>query len=140
MQNPTDEEIKEILKWAKNIAVVGLSDKPGRDSHRVAAYLKTRGYKVFPVNPTIEEALGEKSYPRLEDIPAPIDVVDIFRAPEHVLPIVESAIAIRAKVVWMQLGVVNEEAAERARDGGLVVVMDRCIMEEHKRLLAEVGP
>ncbi len=136
MRNPTDEEIKEILTSAKNVAVVGLSDKPGRDSHRVAAYLKTRGYKIFPVNPTIEEVLGERSYPRLEDIPEPIDVVDIFRAPEHVPPIVESAIAIGAKVVWMQLGVVNEEAAEKARDAGLTVVMDRCMMQEHKRLLA----
>ena len=139
MRNPTDGEIKEILKNAKNIAVVGLSDKPGRDSHRVAAYLKGRGYKIFPVNPTIEETLGEKSYPRLEDIPEPIDVVDIFRAPERVPPIVESAIAIGAKVVWMQLGVVNEEAAERARDEGLTVVMDRCMMQEHRRLLAKVG-
>ena len=139
MENPTDEEIKGILKRAKNIAVVGLSDKPARDSHRVAAYLETRGYKIFPVNPTIEETLGEKSYGRLEDIPEPIDVVDIFRAPEHVPPIVESAIAIRAKVVWMQLGVVNEEAAEKARASGLTVVMDRCMMQEHKGLLAKVG-
>jgi len=119
MHNPTDEEIKEILKGAKNIAVVGLSDKPGRDSHRVAAYLRTRGYKIFPVNPAIKETLGEKSYPRLEDIPDPIDVVDIFRASEHVPPIVESAIAMGAKVVWMQLGVRNEEAVEKARDAGL---------------------
>jgi predicted CoA-binding protein len=140
MENPTDGKIGEILKRAKNIAVVGLSDKPDRDSHRVAAYLKTQGYKVLPVNPTIEEVLGEKSYPRLEDIPEPIDVVDIFRAPEHVPSIVESAIAIGAKVVWMQLGVVNEEAAEKARDAGLTVVMDRCMMQEHKRLLAKVGP
>jgi hypothetical protein len=123
VRNPTDEEIKGILKSAKNIAVVGLSDKPERDSHRVAAYLKMRGYKIFPVNPTIEETLGESSYPRLEDIPEPMDVVDIFRAPEQVPPIVESAIAIGAKVVWMQLG----------------VVMDRCMMQEHKRLLAKVG-
>jgi len=85
----------------------------------VAAYLKTRGYKIFPVNPTIGGVLGERSYPRLEDIPEPIDVVDIFRAPEHVPSIVESAIAMGAKVVWMQLGVVNEEAAEKARDAGL---------------------
>lgn len=140
MYNPTDEEIKEILKRAKNIAVVGLSDKPGRDSHRVAAYLKARGYRIFPVNPTIEEALGERSYPGLEGIPEPIDVVDIFRALEHVPPIVESAIAIGAKVVWMQLGVVNEGAAEKARASGLTVVMDRCMMQEHKRLLAKVGP
>lgn len=135
MQNPTNEEIKEILKRAKNVAVVGLSDKPGRDSHRVVAYLKARGYKIFPVNPTIEEVLGEKSYPRLEDIPEPIDVVDIFRAPEHVPPIVESAIAIGAKVVWMKLGAVDEEAAEKARASGLTVVMDRCMMQEHRRLL-----
>jgi len=87
-----------------------------------------------------EESLGERSYPRLEDIPEPIDVVDVFRAPEHVPPIVESAIAMGAKVVWMQLGVVNEEAAERARDAGLRVVMDRCMMQEHKRLLAKVHP
>lgn len=139
MCHPTDEEIREILKRAKNIAVVGLSDKPGRDSHRVAAYLKMQGYKVLPVNPTIEEVLGEKSYGRLEDIPESIDVVDIFRAPEHVPPIVEWAIAMGAKVVWMQLGVVNQEAAERARDAGLTVVMDRCMMQEHKRLLAKVG-
>ena len=139
MENPTDEEIKEMLKRAKNIAVVGLSDRPARDSHRVAAYLKTRGYKIFPVNPTIKETLGESSYPRLEDIPEPIDVVDIFRAPEHVPPIVESAIAIGAEVVWIQLGVVNEAAAEKARDAGLTVVMDRCMMQEHKRLLAKVG-
>lgn len=139
MCNVTDEEIKEILKRVKNIAVVGLSDKPGRDSHRVAAYLKARGYKIFPVNPTIEEVLGEKSYPRLEDIPEAIDVVDIFRAPEHVPLIVESAIAIGAKVVWMQLGVVNEEAAEKAKNVGLTVVMDRCMMQEHKRLLAKVS-
>ncbi len=139
MHNPTDEEIKEILKGVKNIAVVGLSDKPGRDGHRVAAYLKTQGYKLFPVNPTIEKTLGENSYPRLEDIPEHIDVVDIFRAPEHVPSIVESAMAIGAKVVWMQLGVVNEEAAERGRDAGLTVVIDRCMMQEHKRLLAKVG-
>lgn len=105
----------------------------------MAAYLKARGYKIFPVNPTIEEVLEERSYPRLEDIPEPIDVADIFRAPEHVPPIVESAIAMGAKVVWMQLGVVNEEAAERALDAGLTVVMDRCIMQEHRRLLAKVG-
>lgn len=139
MRNPTDEEIKEILKSAKNIAVVRLSGKPRRDSHRVAAYLKTRGYKIFPVNPTIKESLGEKAYPRLEDIPEPIDVVEIFRAPEYVLPIVESAIAMGAKVVWMQLGVVNEEAAKKARDAELTVMMDRCMMQEHKRLLAKVG-
>lgn len=106
----------------------------------MAAYLKRRGYRIFPVNPTIEETLGERSYPRLEDIAEPIDVVDIFRAPEHILPIVESAIAIGAKVVWMQLGVVNEEAVAKARDAGLTVVMDRCMMREHKRLLARVGP
>lgn len=140
MRNPTDGEIKGILKRAKNIAVVGLSDKRERDSQRVATYLKGRGYKVFPVNPTIEETLGQRSYPRLEDIPKPIDVVDIFRAPEHVSPIVESATAIGAKVVWMQLGVVNEEAAEKARDAGLTVVMDRCMMQEHRRLLAEIDP
>jgi len=87
-----------------------------------------------------EETLGERSYPRLEDIPEPIDVVDIFRASEHVPPIVESAIAMGAKVVWMQLGVVNEEAAKKARDAGLTVVVERCIMQEHKRLLAKVGP
>jgi len=108
VENPSGEEIREILKRAKNIAVVGLSDKRGRDSHRVAAYLKRQGYKIFPVNPTIEEILGERSYPRLEDIPAPIDVVDTFRAPAHVSSIVESVIAIGAKAIWMQLGVVKE--------------------------------
>ncbi len=133
-ENPSDEVIKEILTTARRIAIVGLSDKVGRDSHRVAAYLKNKGYQIYPVNPTIKEVLGLRAYSRLEDIPEGIDVVDIFRAPEHVPPIVESAIAIGAKVVWMQLGVVNEEAAQRALAAGLQVVMDRCMMQEHRRL------
>jgi predicted CoA-binding protein len=130
-----DTEIKKILQSSRTIAVVGLSDKPDRDSYRVAEYLQAHGYRIIPVNPVVTSVLGERSYPALADIPEPIDVVDIFRKPEAVGPIVVEAIAAGAKVVWMQLGVVNEDAAAGARDGGLQVVMDRCIKIEHRRLL-----
>lgn len=131
----TDQDLKDILLTAKTIAIVGLSDKPDRDSYRVAEYLQRHGYRIIPVNPVIESVLGEKSYASVTDIPHPVDVVDIFRKPDAVGPIVEEAIAAGAKVVWMQLGVVNEAAAETARRAGLQVVMDRCMKVEHGRLV-----
>jgi uncharacterized protein len=136
----SESEVTEILNKYKVIAVVGLSDQLGKPSHRVAAYLKQHGYKIIPVNPTIKEALGEKAYRSLLDIPEDIqktiDVVDIFRKAEDVPPIVEQAIKLKQKngrpyVVWMQLDIVNEAAAQTARQAGLAVVMDKCLMKEH---------
>ena len=127
-------EEEEILKTSKHVAVVGLSPKADRPSFKVAAYLKEQGYKIIPVNPQEREVLGELSYPDLDSIPGPVDVVDIFRRSELVPPIVEEAIKIGAKAVWMQEGVINEDAAERAREAGLKVVMDRCMLKEHKKL------
>jgi predicted CoA-binding protein len=132
-----NETITKILKESHTIAVVGLSNNPERPSYRVANYLKSQGYRIIPVNPSITEALGEKSYPDLAAIPDPVDVVDIFRKPEDVPPIVEATIAKGAKVVWLQEGVVNEAAAERARSAGLLVVMDHCMFKEHSRLRRE---
>jgi len=131
----TDQDLKSILATAKTIAIVGLSDKPDRDSYRVAEHLQRAGYRIIPVNPAAESVLGEKSYPSLAEVPEPVDVVDIFRKPDAVGPIVEQAIAAGAKVVWMQLGVINEAAAEAARQAGLQVVMDRCMKMEHQRLM-----
>ncbi len=127
------EDIEKILRESKTIAVVGLSDDPDRPSHRVAAYLKGHGYRIIPVNPNIAEALGEKAYPNLLSIPVPVDVVQIFRRPEHVPQIVEEAITIKAKAVWMQEGIVHEEAAQKAKAAGLSVVMDKCMYKEHRR-------
>jgi predicted CoA-binding protein len=132
--NAGPAEVRDILQNSRVIAVVGLSDKPDRDSYRVAAYLQQHGYRVIPVNPAVPEVLGEKSYARLEDLPEPPDVVDIFRKPEAVPEIVASAIAIGAKVVWMQDGIVHNEAAARARAAGLKVVMNQCMLREHRRL------
>jgi predicted CoA-binding protein len=128
------EEIRDILHSARTIAVVGLSDRPDRPSHGVAAYLKAHGYRIIPVNPGVREVLGEKAYARLEDVPEKIDVVDVFRRPEHVPEIVDSAIAVGAKVVWLQDGIVHEAAAAKARAAGLRVVMDRCMLRDHHRL------
>jgi predicted CoA-binding protein len=125
--------IAEILNNCKTIAVVGLSSNPMRPSHGVAEYLQSAGYRIIPVNPNETEVLGEKSYPRLEDVPERIDVVDIFRRAEFVPQVVESAICVGAKVVWMQLGIENGEAAEQARTAGLAVVEDACILIEHKK-------
>jgi predicted CoA-binding protein len=122
-----------ILKQARTIAMVGLSGNPFRPSHFAAIYMLAEGYNVIPVNPREPEILGRRSYPSLRDIPEPVDIVDIFRDPAAVPPIVEDAIAIGAKVVWMQLGVINEAAAQRARDAGLEVVMDACVKIEHAR-------
>ena len=128
-----DDPIRELLARSKVIAVVGLSSKPHRPSHGVARYLQSVGYKILPVNPNEREVLGEKSYARLEDVPVKVDIVDIFRRSERVPPVVESAIAIGARAVWMQEGVIHEEAAARARAAGLEVVMDRCLLKEHNK-------
>jgi predicted CoA-binding protein len=129
----TAAERIRILREYKRVAIVGLSGNPARPSHFVAIYLLSKGFDVIPVNPRETEILGRKSYPSLRDIPAPVEVVDIFRDPAAVPGIVEEAIAVGAKAIWMQLGVVHEPAAERARAAGLAVVMDRCIKIEHAR-------
>lgn len=132
------DRITTILQTMKTVAVVGLSPRASRPSYGVAAYLRSHGYRVIPVNPGVNAVLHERSYPSLEDIPEPVDVVVIFRRPEHVPAVVASAIAKGAKVVWMQEGIVNEEAARAARDAGLEVIQDRCILKEHaKRFVAE---
>jgi predicted CoA-binding protein len=123
-----------ILNDYRIIAMVGLSPDPNRPSHKVAKYLINHGYKVIPVNPDAQEILGTKSYSNMSSIPGPIEIVDIFRRSEEVMPIVDEAIKVGAKVVWMQEGVVNEEAASKAQNAGLLVVMDRCMLKEHKRL------
>jgi predicted CoA-binding protein len=135
MHNPSDDEIIDILRPPKTIAVVGISDKPERDSYDVAKYLQDQLYRVIPVNPMLQRVLNRPCYPSLRDIPERVDIVDIFRRSEAVPEIVDEAIAIGAKVVWMQLGVVNEAAAEKAEEAGLMVVMHRCIKVEHSRLL-----
>ena len=122
---------QEILKTSRVVAVVGLSPKTDWPSYRVASYLKENGYEIIPVNPQVGEILDEVSYPNLSSVPVPVDVVDVFRRSEEVPGIVEEAIKIGAKVVWMQEGVINEEAAVRAREAGLKVVMDRCMRKEH---------
>lgn len=125
--------IQRILGYARTIAVVGLSSKTDRPSNQVAQYLRQHGYKIFAVNPNEREVFGEPAYARLADVPVPIDVVDVFRAPALVSPIVEEAITVGARSLWLQIGVVNREAAERARTAGLDVVMDRCLKVEHAR-------
>ena len=125
---------KEILNSCRKIAVVGLSPKTDRPSYRIANYLQEQGYRIIPVNPTAEEILGEPSYPDLSSIPESVDVVDIFRRSEEVPAIVEEAIKKVVKAVWMQEGVINEGAADRAKDAGLLVVMDRCMLKEHQKL------
>jgi predicted CoA-binding protein len=130
------DPIYKLLSRAKTIAVVGLSESPLRPSHGVSAYMQTAGYKIIPVNPQIAEALGEKAYPSLLEIPpdvrAKIDLVDVFRRPEFVDEIVEQAIQLRMPAIWLQEGVVNERAAEKARKAGIFVVMDRCVLKEHR--------
>ncbi len=126
--------IDELLRASRTIAVVGLSPNPFRPSHGVAQYLKEAGYRIIPVNPSHDEILGQTCYPDLESIPEPVDIVDIFRRSEFVPDLAGAAIRIGAKAVWMQEGVVHEEAAASARAAGLFVVMDRCILKDHRRL------
>jgi predicted CoA-binding protein len=128
--------IAEILRQARTIAVVGLSGKPWRPSYGVAEYLQRAGYRIIPVNPKESEVLGEKAYPSLEAIPERVDIVNVFRRSEFVPEIVEAAIRIGARVVWLQEGVRHDEAAEKARQAGLDVIQDRCILKEHRRLLS----
>ena len=128
------KQISEILRIGRTIAVVGLSAKRYRPSYGVAEYMQRAGYRIIPVNPHETEILGEKCYPDLESVPEPIDIVDIFRRSEFVPEIVEAAIRKGAKAIWMQEGVIHEEAARRAHEAGLEVVMDRCILKDHRRL------
>ncbi len=132
------DPITVILEKYKTLAVVGLSSKSSRPSHGVAAYMQARGYRIIPVNPKEASVLGEKAYASLEEVPDPVEIVVIFRRPEHVPEVVESAIRKGAKVVWMQEGVAHQDAARRARARGLEVVEDRCILKEHaKRFVSE---
>jgi len=126
------DPIYELLSQAKTIAVVGLSDSPMRPSHGVSAYMQAQGYRIIPVNPQIAEALGEKSYRSLLEVPERIDLVDVFRRPEFVQEIVDQAIQVKIPAIWLQEEVINERAAKRARKAGMFVVMDRCILKEHR--------
>jgi predicted CoA-binding protein len=135
MKTSDQGTIARILKNYRSVALVGLSRDPSKYSHRVASYLQTKGFRVIPVNPSAEEILGEQVYKDLTEIKETVEAVDIFRPSDTVEPIVDQAIEIGAKAVWMQLGIVNETAAEKAAKAGLDVVMDRCMMIEHKRLL-----
>lgn len=130
----TDTDLKRLFETVRTIAVVGCSPKPERPGHYVAKYLQDLGYRIIPVNPGQTEILGEKCYASLRDIPEPVDMVDCFRRAEDIPPIVEDAIAIGAKFVWMQLGIINEEAAQRAIEAGINVVMDRCPKIDYPRL------
>ncbi len=132
---PSDQQIKELLQKAHTIAVVGLSSSRLRASYGVAQYMQSAGYRIIPVNPNEQQVLGEKAYARLEDVPEKVDVVDVFRRSEFVPAVVDSAIRIGARAIWMQEGVADEAAAQRARAAGLFVVMDTCILKEHRRLL-----
>jgi len=126
--------LRRILQQTRSIAVVGLSANWHRPSYFAAKYMQDRGYTILPVNPAYDEVLGRKCYPTLRDIPEPVDLVDVFRKPEDVMPVVEDAIAIGARTIWFQLGVINPEAARRAEEAGLEVVMDRCVKIEYARL------
>jgi predicted CoA-binding protein len=135
-QNPEMNQIKQVLEEAKNIAVVGLSDKPHRTSHMIAQALQEAGYRIFPVNPTLTEpVLNEQPYASVAEIEEPIDIVDVFRRSETCVPVAEDAVKAGAKVLWLQQGVVNEEAAAIAREAGLTVIMDRCIKVDHALLV-----
>lgn len=136
-ENPPREQIKEILSGANNIAVVGLSEDPSKTSHMVSEAMQKKGYRIIPVNPNATTILGETCYPTLADVPEPIDIVNVFRRPEHTPPIAAEAVAAGAKVLWLQLGIANDEAARIAEEGGLTVIMDRCIKVEDSILLPE---
>lgn len=128
---PQSDEVAALLKSAKNIAVVGLSNNPMRASHGVSAYMQSHGYHIIPVNPRIESSLGEKAYASLPDVPEKIDIVNIFRRPEFVEEVVDQAIRLKVPAIWMQEDVVHEKSAAKARTAGIFVVMDRCILKEH---------
>jgi uncharacterized protein len=132
----SDTELRDLVSSVRTIAVVGLSPKEHRASYRVARYMQERGYRIIPVNPNAREVLGEKAYTRLTEVPEQIDLVDVFRRPDVVDEVARDAVEIGAKAIWLQMGVVNEEAARIAADGGLDVVMDRCLMVDHARLMS----
>ncbi|CAN5244731.1 CoA-binding protein [soil metagenome] len=136
--NPAEEEIRDLLKRSRTVAVVGLSDDPYRPSHGVTRALQRFGFRIFPVNPNLAvPVLGEEPYASVEDIPEQVDIVDVFRRSEEVMPAAEGAVAAGAKMIWMQLGVVNEDAARLAADNGLTLVMDRCLAVEYPRLAGQ---
>jgi predicted CoA-binding protein len=130
--SPQPDAIADLLKRSKTIAVVGLSNSPLRPSHGVSAYMQTNGYHIIPVNPHIKGALGEKAFASLLDVPEKIDIVNIFRRPEFVEQVVDQAIQLKVPTIWMQEEVINEKAAEKARQAGIFVIMDCCILKEHK--------
>jgi predicted CoA-binding protein len=129
---PDSDPVADLLRRYRTIAVVGLSNKPLRPSHGVSAYMQTQGYRIIPVNPEIHGSLGEKAYPSLLEVPGTIDIVNVFRRPEFVEEVVDQAIRLKVPVIWMQEGVVNEKAAQKARQAGIFVIMDRCILKEHR--------
>jgi predicted CoA-binding protein len=135
--NPKDEELKNLLGKARTIAVIGLSPRPERPSHRIARRLQDWGYRVIPVRPALDSVLGEKAYARLSDVPVAIDLVDVFRAASLVDAVVDECIALKLPALWIQLGIVNEPAAERARAAGIFTVMDRCISIDYRRLMGK---
>ena len=134
--NPSLEQIKELLQQVKHIAVVGLSPKSKRPSHQVAKAMQGFGYHIIPVRPAVDEVLGEKAYASLEDVPDPVDMVDVFRAPDKITPVIDSCIAKGIKVIWLQDGVVNEAEALRAQAAGIMVIMDRCVYRDYIQLIA----
>jgi uncharacterized protein len=138
--NPDDTAIRRLLETARRIAVVGLSPKPHRDSHRVGRYLLEHGYEVVPVYPRGEGILGRPVYRRVQDVPPPLDLVDVFRRRDHLPGVIDDVLAAGAGALWLQLGCVDEDGARRASAAGLTVVMDRCVMVEHARLLGRGGP
>lgn len=133
-QNPTDPQLRELLRNVRRIAVVGLSPKADRPSFRVSQQMQRWGFDIVPVRPAVESVLGQKAYARLEDVPSPVDLVNVFRNADELDAVIDSAIAIKAPAIWIQLGIVNEAAAERARAAGITVVMDRCVMVDYARL------
>lgn len=135
---PDSEVLCQLLKRVKSIAVVGLSPNPSRPSHHVAAAMQGFGYRIIPVRPAVDQVLGERAYPDLRALPCTPDLVNVFRAPEHVMPLVEACIELGIKAIWMQDGVINEEAAEKAAAAGMTVIMDRCIYRDYVRLRSSI--
>jgi predicted CoA-binding protein len=134
-QEPTDQELRNILRDAKKIAVVGISNKPDRPSYQVAKYMKEAGYEIIPINPTIDEVFGIKSVKTLSELEDDVDIINVFRRSEETVPVAEAAVKTKAKVLWLQLGIFNEEAAKIAMSNGMKVVMDHCIKIDHARLM-----
>lgn len=133
----TDGEIEALLRAARTVAVVGCSRDPGKDAHRVPKYLQEQGYRIIPINPKAEEILGERAYPSLGEVKERVDIVEVFRPSDQAYSVVEEAIKLRPKAIWMQRGIVNEEAVRLAEEHGVAVVMDRCMMAEHRRLFGK---